>query len=180
MPIFGPVRSTIPNFPIQVDLRDFRMNADLIKVSTFRMARQLGDMTVPLKEAALIASRSMSTSIDVGGRPPWPFLTVETIVRKSYEAPEYITKPLLRSGYLYDTLYAGKYWRISRDKADMEPLDTVVPYAKFHQKGTRNMPARPFAVLQQRDIEMIVVSFDSWINRITSARDFWPYNHREL
>lgn len=180
MAIFGTRKSGIANFPIQIDVRDFRLNADLIKDSTFRMARQLGDMTVPLKEAVHIATRAMTTNIDVGGRPPWPILATSTIIKKTYEAPFYVVKPLLRTGYMYDTIYGEKYWRITRDRADMEQLDTVVPYAKYHQTGTKHMPPRPFAVLDQKYIEMIVVSFDSWINRMTGMRDFWPYNHKEL
>lgn len=180
MPYFGPIKSSIANFPIQIDLAEFRINADLIKASTFRFARQLGDMTVPLKEAAHIATRAMTTNIDVGGRPPWPMLATSTIIKKTYEAPFYVVKPLMRTGYMYDTIYGEKYWRITKDKADMEQLDTVVPYAKYHQLGTKNMPARPFAVLPEKYIEMIVVSFDSWIRRMTGMRDFWPYNHKEL
>lgn len=40
---------------------------------------------------------------------------------------------------------------------DYRPLDvtlgTIVPYAKYHQTGTRKMPARPPIVLRPRDIK---------------------------
>ncbi len=180
---FGPRKSSIANFPIQIDIADFRINADLIKVSTFRLARQFGDMTWPLRQSVkIVIGPSMMTNIDVGGRPPWPPLQGDTVFKKSEKYADLMNpfQALVATGKLYETLESGHFWRITRDSADMELLDTVVPYAKYHQQGTRNVPQRQFAVLQQKDIEHIIVIFDAWIRTMTSAKDFWPYNHREL
>lgn len=178
---FGPSRSSIPNFGIQIDLAEFRINADLIKASTFRFARQFGDMTWPLRTSVkLVIIPTMMANFMVGGRPTWESLAEDTIIYKIMNFPnQNAFIPLWRTGNLHEKVEGGYYWRFTRDTADMEMLDTVVPYAKFHQRGTRYMPARPFAVLQQQDIERIVVIFDSWIMKMTSAKDFWPYKHKE-
>lgn len=179
---FGSTKSGIANFPFEIDVRPFRMNADLIKASTFRLAAQFGDMRVPLKTSVdKVIIPSMDKNFMVQGRPTWPPLDTETFVTKFRTPSEYnAALSLIRTGKMYETITAGFYWRIGRDKADMELLDKAVPYAKYHQSGTKKMPQRQFALLQQQDIERIVVIFDSWIRFITSQRDFWPYNHKEF
>lgn len=179
---FGPVKPSIANFPIKIDLTDFRINADLIKASTFRFARQLGDMNWPLRQSVkLVIIPSMMANFMVGGRPTWEGLAEETILWKIKNFPaQNAFIPLWRTGNLHEKVEGGYYWRFTRESADMEMLDSVVSYAKFHQRGTRHMPARPFAVLQQKDIERIVVIFDSWIMKMTSMKDFWPYKHKEF
>jgi phage gpG-like protein len=179
---FSRSRSGISNFPIEIDVRGFRLNADLIKASTFRLARQLGDMRVPLKTAVTkVIIPSMDKNFMVQGRPRWPPVDTETLYRKFLTPSEYnAALTLIKTGRMYETIAAGFYWKIDRDKADMEQLDRVIPYAKFHQSGTRKMPQRQFALLQQQDIERIVVIFDSWISVMTSQRDFWPYPTNEF
>lgn len=179
---FGPSRSSVANFPIQIDISGFRINADLIKASTFRMARQFGDMSWPLRTSIkLVVIPTMDTNFIMGGRPQWEPLAESTALKRISKNPgQNAFAPLFDSGHMYDIVVGGKYWRVTRDKADMEMLDTVVPYAKYHQSGTRHVPQRQFAVLQQKDIERIVVIFDSWLNSITSQKDMWPYNHKEF
>lgn len=179
---FGPTTSTVANFPIEIDISGFRINADLIKASTFRMARQFGDMSWPLRQSVkLVVIPSMDTNFIMGGRPTWQALSEETVLKRITKNPgQNAFVPLHDSGHLYDVVVGGKYWRFGRDKADMELLDTVVPYAKYHQSGTGKMPQREFAILQQKDIERIVVIFDTWLRTMTSQKDFWPYDHKEF
>ncbi len=179
---FGPKRSTIANFPIQIDLSGFRINADLIKASTFRMARQFGNMRWPLEQSVdLVITPSMKKNFLVCGRPPWEPLANVTANYKIKEFPSTMAFfPLIRTDRLVSNIINKNFWRITGDKADMEALDNHVPYAKYHQRGTRTVPQRQFAVLQQEDVEDIVVIFDSWIRSMTGKPDFWPYKHKEF
>lgn len=179
---FGSTSGHVANFPIEIDIRGFRTNADLIRESTFRLARQLGDMRIPLTTSVnKVIIPSMDKNFMVQGRPTWPPVDTETLVRKFRTPSEYnAALTLIRTGKMYETITAGHYWRITRETADMEQLDNVVKYAKFHQSGTKKMPQRQFALLQQQDVERIVVIFDSWIRFITSQKDFWPYDHKEF
>jgi len=178
--LFGPTRSTIANFPFQIDIRGFLINADLIKASTYRMAMQFGNMRWPLEQSVdLVIIPSMVKNFLVSGRPSWKPLTHDTIAFKFEQFPSmYALKPLFRTGNLVSAVKRGTYWRITGYSADMEALDNHFPYAKYHQAGTRTVPQRQFAVLQQEDIEAITVVFDSWIRKVTNKKDFWPYDFK--
>jgi len=174
----------IPNFPIEIDIKPFLINADLLKTSTFRMARQFGDMTWPLTQSVrIVIMNSIAVNFDVMGRPAWPPLTFETLNKKlkSGMSYSYVIYPLLGvTERLSDSAQSRHIWRITRDSADMEALDKIIPYAKYHQQGTKHVPRRQFALLQEKDIEHIVVIFDSWIRQVTSKKDFWPFEHKEF
>ena len=184
MAIMAGTGFRIPNFPIEIDIKPFLLNADLIRTSTFRMARQFGDMTVPLTQSVrIVIIPSITVNFDMQGRPPWKPLPLDTMYKKLAAGvdPTIVHMPLLG---LTERLYVGsqlpQIWRITRDSADMEALDRIVPYAKYHQQGTSHVPRRQFALLQERDIEHILVIFDTWMRRITSQKDFWPYDHKEF
>jgi len=45
----------------------------------------------------------------------------------------------------------------------MVNFGTRVPYAIFHQEGTRKMPARPFLLVQREDWEYFVRRWQQWL-----------------
>lgn len=163
----------IDRFPIEIDVRPFKVNADLLRVSTFRLARQFGDMTIPLiRSIKKVVIPSMIRNYMLQGRPSWQPLAESTIERRMSKG---FPRILLDTEKLARISTSWPIWRINRTEANMEALDAVVPYAKYHQSGTANMPARPFALLQLKDVENIIIIFDDWIREVTGARDFWPY-----
>jgi phage gpG-like protein len=171
-------RSSIPSFPIEIDVRQFVINANILRDSVFRMARQFGNMTEPLtKSVREVVTPSIIKNFASGGRPDWVPLSQSRIEQRLRSS-----NPSLR--VLIDTeklalAATSKFiWRISPTQADMDALDNIVPYAKFHQAGTKNMPQRQFALLQARDVDQIVDIFDKWIESMTNKRDFWPYFNR--
>ncbi len=176
---FGPAKHPVANFPIQIDLKPFMIGTNLIKASTFRLAMQLGNMYEPLKICVeKIITPSMGKNFMSQGRPSWEALSMGRLEQKLATGNPYWWWPLVDMGILDGTVFVGHYWRITNTQADMEQLDTVVRYAKYHQRGTRKMPARPFAVLQQEDIHRIEIVFDAWIGRMTGQKDFWPYYYK--
>lgn len=162
--------------PIEIDIRPFTANAAILRTSTFKLAAQLGDMTVPLTFSIKnVVIPSMIRNFAKAGRPPWPPLAESTIAyRLSKEGR--LPRPLIRTELLARMATSFPIWRITRDSADMEALDGVVPYAKYHQNGTRYIPARPFALLQPQDIEAIVRIFDIWIMQNLNNPQFWPFS----
>lgn len=178
---FGPNFRSVKGFPIQIDARPFMRDADLLSKSTFVMAARLGDMTEPLTlSVRKVIIPSMEYNFFAQGRPKWAELSPEW---KEYKlslpiSMNYLT--LLFTHKLVTTVMGKVYWRITKTSADMEALDGRVPYAKYHQSGTRTMPQRQFAILQLQDIENIAVIFDDWIRRTIYSRDFWPYTHKEF
>lgn len=167
----------IQNFPIEIDIRPFTANAALLQTSTFRLAKQLGDMTEPLRLSVReVVIPSIIRNFAKGGRPPWTPLSEATLLNRAKEART--PRPLLKTELLARNATAFAIWRVTRETADMEALDRVVPYARFHQNGTRLMPARPFALLQPQDIENIVLVFETWIRLTTAQRVNWPFPGR--
>lgn len=176
MPIMQGGGMKLQYFPIEIDIRPFRINADLLKISTFRLARQLGNTTNPMvRSIKKVVIPSMIRNYMLQGRPRWQPLAEATLDRRANE-PGY-PRILLRTETMARISTSWPIWRITPggSRADMELLDNVVPYAKYHQGGTKTVPARPFALLQLQDIEAIVVIYDDWIREVTGARDFWPY-----
>lgn len=164
----------LDSFPIEIDIRPFMINSDLIRTSSFRLARQFGNMSIPLiRSIKKVVIPSMIRNYMLQGRPTWQPLAESTIERRT-RSGDY-PRILIDTEKLARISTSWPIWRIDGVKADMEALDAVVPYAKYHQSGTTNMPARPFALLQLKDIENIVIIFDDWIREITGAHDFWPY-----
>ena len=163
----------ITGFPIEIDIRPFKVNSDLIKASSFRLARQLGDTGTPLiRSIRKVVIPSMIRNYMLQGRPSWQPLADSTLERRSSKG---FPRILIDTEKLARISTSWPIWKINRTEANMESLDLVVPYAKYHQSGTKDMPARPFALLQLRDIENIVIIFDDWIKDVTGVHDFWPY-----
>lgn len=78
------------------------------------------------------------------GAGGWQPLAMSTVLRKGGPSPI-----LVREGTLRDSLVGESPYSI----VDIRPLEarmgTKVPYARFHQKGTSRMPARPVIMLPE-------------------------------
>lgn len=86
-----------------------------------------------------------SGGAEIGGWAPLAPATVEAKLRKGY--PSDI---LVRTGVLLRSLVSGE---APYSVEEIEPKDmwvgTSVPYAAFHQTGTRKMPARPLIAITE-------------------------------
>lgn len=116
----------------------------------------------PLKRAVQgVVAPSIQYNFDVEGRPPWAPLadvTVEEKQRLGYP-PEILT----RTGKLRRVAGQLNAWTITQEDATMTNLPGA-DYGRFHQDGTRFMPAREFAIIQDpEDVDEIEKVFEQWL-----------------
>ena len=125
----------------------------------------------PLKRSIQeVVGPSMHENFAVGGRPPWEPLHERTVDDKA--AGGYPEDILVRSGDLAQVAGQLNLWTIDGPggEARSTGLPERVHYGIFHQSGTRFMPQREWAVIQEEDIDRIVEVFDEWLGeRLTSA-----------
>lgn len=98
-----------------------------------------------------------------GGRPAWEPLSEGTIIRRGYSA-----WPILNvTGKLQRRATQLNIWTIGFESAQVESLPSDAYYGMFHQGGARRgnwvLPARPFLVLQEEDIEAMMGVFMTWM-----------------
>jgi phage virion morphogenesis protein len=105
------------------------------------------DLDPPLKKGGNIMLRSIDQNFKVAGRPKmWKPLSTAYGVRKLKSG--YSPLPLTRTGQLRRSIT----FRVRGRKLS---VGTSVPYAPYHQFGTRRMPSRPYLIFQNEDIRRI-------------------------
>lgn len=105
---------------------------------------------------------SFNRNFDVGGRPPWAPLDDKTVhIRGSAEPILVVTGRLKRAAQQLNI------WTIDGPGGeaylDMSALPVGAWYGILHQQGTRHMPARPWAVLQEEDADKIAEVFADFL-----------------
>lgn len=110
------------------------------------IVRRLQNLDALRENIERIALASVRTNFDVGGRPRW---------KPSLRALKTGGKTLVKSGSLRDSIRSF----LSRGGLH---ISSGLPYARIHQLGGRagrhfkaNIPARPFLVLQPKDVTAI-------------------------
>lgn len=103
---------------------------------------------------------SIKLNFAVEGRPRWAPLAAETILKRKSAHPI-----LQRTGRLRKVATQINIWTVERDKLYVSSLNPRVHYAKYHQGGTRHMPARPFMVFHREDVDAIERVFMNWLDR---------------
>lgn len=122
------------------------------------LGRQFDDFKEPLETSVeLVILPSIRTNFEVGGRPKWRPLS------EPYRTHRLPGPILVQTGALFAAATAMANWTVTRDSAEMTGVDSAA-YAGYHQSGTREMPARPFALLQDEDVENIIRIFEIWID----------------
>ena len=118
------------------------------------------DFTEPLKASLNeVIIPSIATNFAVEGRPPWQQLAEYTIEIRG------VAHPILNeSGNLLSAATNAENWMVTRDDVSMVGIDNEVPYAKYHQNGTINMPAREFINYQPEDLDNIEKLFGKWVD----------------
>ena len=157
----------------------FRISYDWIPlpavlISDFdKLGLDIRSFREPLKRSIQeVVGPSMHENFAVGGRPPWEPLNERTIADKS--ANGYPEDILVRTGSLGVVAGQLNLWTIDGQEgtAVVNGLPDRVHYGIFHQAGTRFMPAREWAVIQEEDIDRIVEVFEEWLGERLGVAGF--------
>lgn len=93
-----------------------------------------------------------------GGTQKWAPLAEST--KKKYKKLGYeLTPTLNRGGYLIPTL------AVASEGTNRIVVSTDAIYGKFHQFGTKHMPARPFITLTNEDLKLILRTLTQMLRR---------------
>lgn len=152
-------------FPtITFDQRFFR-DIGAIQAAAELLDLKLRDFKEPLESALdLVILPSIQENFNVGGRPPWKRLATSYVL---YRKPGPI---LIQTHALERATQAKSNWNVTSDSLEMTGLSEAY-YGRFHQAGTRRMPARPFVLYQPEDVEHIVQIFEIWVDGLIDT--YW-------
>lgn len=145
-----------------------------------RLQKALGDLSGFFKSAGQVIVSSVNRNFIEGGRPtPWKPLNPATVLQRMQGTKGYrqikrgpnkgrITKAtaenigaagfriLRESDVLMASIGAKSGNGVYRLTPHSLEIGTSVPYAAVHQFGTKYIPARPFMVVQEEDVDDIV------------------------
>jgi|tagenome__1003787_1003787.scaffolds.fasta_scaffold20867481_3 phage gpG-like protein len=154
----------------------------------------LRSMREPLKRCVQrVIAPSIGRNFLVGGRPTWQPLSEATLQLKGQaQGVRYpVADPLLRTGLLFKTMQQLNIWTITSNQAAILDLPDKIWYGKLHQEGYGTasssleqsvrtalgggakrafIPARPFAMVQPKDVDAIQAEFEIWLNERIIAR----------
>jgi len=149
------------------------LTADLAPAAFEAIAKQVNDDPVELLDSLVpilqAGEREIFLSEVSPGGMPWEELSPVTIDRKGF------SQILVHTGRLYESVVTPNgtpdtIWETSADPAYLI-FGTSVPYAKYHQTGTRRMPARPFMGMNRKtEQEVVNAVADAAVKRITKER----------
>ena len=105
------------------------------------------DLRAPLMKGGNVMLRSVDQNFKSAGRPNmWKPLSRVYGIRKIKQG--YSPLPLTKTGQLRRSIT----FRVAQKKLS---IGTSVPYARYHQFGTRSLPSRPYLVFQREDLRRI-------------------------
>jgi phage gpG-like protein len=132
----------------------------------YGFAEELDDMKPALTRIVnKVAIPGIRKNFDVGGRPPWEPLTADTLDRRGG------SQPLVSTGKMRSKATSIRAWEINKQDAELIGSN-VTEYAMFHQDGTRNMPARPWATLTPQEEEEAETEMVEWISEQLGKHGF--------
>ena len=131
------------------------------------ISKNMVDLTVPMKQAAILMMGSIQKNFDTSGRPtPWIPLAASTLKQKIRKG--YSSRPLIRSGGLRQSI-ASQSGKMSMS------LGTSIIYGRIHEYGglagrnkSAKIPPRPYLLFQRQDLERIR---DLIINHLTLGKN---------
>lgn len=139
----GSGRPVVP-VTVDVDLAPFKH-----LIATFE---NLGPLTkTPIERSLLVMMESIDENFQVGGRPRW--------VPSQRALATEGGRTLIDEGTLRASIQIGSKDNVYNVEEWHGTLGTTVPYAVYHQEGTKRMVARPFVVVQDEDREDIQSTF---------------------
>ncbi len=108
--------------------------------------KRMINFDAPLKKGGVMMLRSTDKNFKQGGRPSWQPLSRRRLVWKLRNGYSHL--PLTMTGDLRRSITS----RVTRNRLF---VGTSIPYAKYHQFGTRHIPKRTFLLFQDVDIERL-------------------------
>ncbi len=130
----------------------FTINGDVVLARALsRFGEGIADFSKPLDQIEVdfaVIEEQQFASEGARGGTPWPPLSP---TYEAWKATHFPGMPILQATMnLWGQLAVGTGMRVERSprRLLMEP---TVPYARWHQTGTRRMPARPPVVLIEED-----------------------------
>lgn len=140
------------------------------------LGNEIRSFREPLKRVVQkVMAPSFRENFESEGRPSWAPLAALTLAKKAAKgAPPDI---LVESGKLKKVAGQLNIWKIEGGYGggNAEAYVSQFPgaeYGQYHQSGTSKMPARPFAVFQEDDIDQIEQVFNDWLGERLRARGF--------
>lgn len=112
---------------------------------------QFADMNKVMEECADMMFMSVMQNFKVEGRPDkWKTLSADYVKTKQRK---FGNKPILQaSGAMMNAIQKAS----TGNTATVFVSNDAIPYAKYHQTGTKNMPARVFMLFQDADRRAIM------------------------
>lgn len=124
------------------------------------MIRSGDSFESPLKKIGLQLTSSVQQNFDKGGRPKkWAGLKLATLLQRGAEVGGSGRPEILRDkGFLMASIVSAPtdpdgIWDLEKFQVT---VGSQLKYAKHIQDGTRNMPARPFLMMQDEDIVVAI------------------------
>jgi phage gpG-like protein len=111
-----------------------------------------------------LLTRSAIGTFEAEGRPvPWPALSEATVQRRRNE-DKLSVKMLRDTGMLWQSIGGdGGDPDIMRVDPASVTIGTAVEYGAYHQEGTATIPARPFLLFQEEDLDALQMGAADWI-----------------
>jgi phage gpG-like protein len=129
------------------------------------LENDLSTFQEPLEAAVReVGVPAIGRNFDAEG-PGWEPLQAATVMIRGSEHPI-----LEVTGALREDATSPDAWAIDDDMAAMSMLS--LDYGYFHEVGTGFMPARPFMVLDESDVDEIVEVFGQWLDTKFIAAGF--------
>lgn len=140
--------------------KEFFSSAENVVAAIELLGEKLDDFSEPLAASLeLVIIPSIAKNFAAEGRPQWAPLAASTLFKRP-------STPILQvTGKLFQSTQQRSNWMVGRDSISLTGIDGV-KYAPFHQFGTKDMPARPYAMYQDEDVAQIVEIFEIWIDGI--------------
>ncbi len=128
------------------------------------IARGIQKTRVPLKKSVKdVVIPSIKNNFTSGGRPTWSPLAAYTVEKKGHGTP------LREDGGLRRNAGFLKSWTIVDGEAGMDGMEDYAGYQNvgfYNVQFNTDVPARPFALFQEQDVEDIIEVFDEWIEEL--------------
>jgi len=141
------------------------------------IGRDLSNMRTPLRESVQrVVIPSIDANFQAGGRPPWQPLTAQTVERRVRQGTG--TKILQETGKLRQTATQFSRWEIGTEEAHIanwpegvKERARTAEYGAREWKSGRQIPPRPFLLIDDQDADKIEGIFLDWMER--RARGTW-------
>ncbi len=138
---------------------EIKSNVAEVKTVISKQIDIMKNYEIPMKQIAseLYAGVMKNFKEQGTGKAKWAPFSARTLYAKAHRKHKKTFNPTLLqdTGFLKNSIYpkSGK---------DYAYVSTNVPYAKFHQFGTKKIPARPFLVIRDDTKEKIIDICKKW------------------